>query len=320
MFSKKNNRGKTPVDTDAQSLAPLVHVADHLRGYERELAKREVESLSTLRAIHGSFSHVMQEAESFRTQLQDFGRHFSAINETAQEFAGVRDRIGSAVAEAKNEVGHLTRISSEVQSSYAAMEQTFGTLQGAIDRIQDRLKGIIGIADQTNLLAINASIEAARAGTAGSGFAVVAGEVKRLAEEIKKLTAQVDEGIQDVDKRSRGLRSSITTSREILDSAAGVAEATNERFSDITVAAEGAGAVQSEIAGVITSSQQELNQIGQFFGTITSQYDAVDKQIEQASKLGTEKSGVLEHMENLLSQVEPMVKTHDARAQEKKKR
>lgn len=310
MFGKKKNA--VPFDPDAQSLSPLVHVANDLRGYQRELAKREVESLSTLRSIHASFTHVMQEAEAFRTQLQEFGRHFAAINRTAEQFVGVKNRIGTAVGQAQSEVDRLTRISSQVQKSYGEMEKMFGALQNSIETIQSRLKGIISIADQTNLLAINASIEAARAGMDGRGFAVVAEEVKRLADEIKNLTAQVDDGIQDVDKRSKGLKTSITTSHDLLDSAAGVAEATNERFTDITVAAEGATAVQSEIADVISSSQQELTKIGEFFGTITSQYDTVDRRIEEASQLGTLKSGVLEHMENLLSQVEPMVSRHEA--------
>lgn len=319
MFGKKKNA--VPLDPDVDSLSPLVHVADNLRGYQRELSRREVESLSTLRAIHASFSHVMQEAESFRTQLQEFGRHFAAINETASEFVDVKNKIDTAVQQAQSEVDHLTRISSDVQSSYEEMENMFGALQSAIETIQGRLKGIISIADQTNLLAINASIEAARAGMDGRGFAVVAEEVKRLADEIKELTAQVDDGIQDVDKRSRKLQTSISTSHDLLDSAAGVAEATNERFTDITVAAEGATAVQAEIADVISDSQKELQKIGEFFGTITSQYDTVDRRIEDASKLGTLKSGVLEHMENLLSQVEPIVQHHgEAREANKRRR
>ena len=58
---------------------------------------------------------------------------------------------------------------------------------------------IVSIADQTNILSINASIEAARAGAEGKGFAVVASEVKKLATEIKDLAGEVDSGILDVE-------------------------------------------------------------------------------------------------------------------------
>ena len=72
-------------------------------------------------------------------------------------------------------------------------------------------------------------------------------------------------------------------------------------------AAEGATAVQAEISGVIGESQQNLQVICQFFDQIRDQYQEVVRHIDQASRLGTTKSAMFEDMDNMISQLPPLV-------------
>ena len=171
---------------------------------------------------------------------------------------------------------------------------------------------IVSIADQTNILAINASIEAARAGEAGKGFAVVATQVKQLAEEIKSLAAEVNSGVNDVEVRAGELNQSILTSQETLGQGVGIVSQTGESFQRITTAAEGAVSVQTEISGVILTSQQELQSIRQFFEGIMDKYQEVVKHIDRASRLGTTKSTMFEDMDNMISQLPPLVRDLEA--------
>ena len=201
----------------------------------------------------------------------------------------------------------LGQTSAQVQQSYDTMAGTFSQLQTAIREIQQCMGKIVSIADQTNILASNASIEAARAGEAGKGFAVVATQVKQLAEEIKSLSAEVNSGVGDVEDRAGELNRSILSSRETLGQVTATVSQTGESFQQVTAAAEGAVSVQSEISGVILTAQQELQSIRQFFQQIMDQYQEVVKHIDRASRLGTTKSAMFEDMDNMISQIPPLV-------------
>lgn len=307
LFSGKN-RKQPDQPRQEKSLYPVLHVADSLKDYQRELVKKEVSSLSELSMVGSTFSGVLKEADHFQEKLQELGQSFSNIDQTAEQFNRVRGDIAQTVAEAQGQIEALSRSSMEVQHSYDQMAEIFSKLQAAIREIQQCMGKIVSIADQTNILAINASIEAARAGVEGRGFAVVAAQVKELAKEIKVLAGEVNTGVSDVEDRAGELNGSIRASQETLGKGAGIVAGTDESFRKITAAAEGAVTVQNEISGVISSSQGDLQVLCQFFDQIKDQYQEVIKHIDQASRLGTTKSAMFEDMDNMLSQIPPIIK------------
>ena len=188
------------------------------------------------------------------------------------------------------------------------MGSTFQSLQESVEQIKQRMSRIVSIADETNILAINASIEAARAGERGNGFAVVATEVKKLADEIKDLAAQVDSDIKDVEQGTDQLSQRIDTSREALGRSLHKVQETYDMFDQITHAAEGATAVHSQITQVIGDSRTALSSLCGFFDKMKTQYQEVVKHITSAGRLGTTKSALFEDIDNLMAQVPPFIK------------
>ena len=307
LFSKK--RGDRPAaPRQEKSLYPVLHVAGSLEAYQKELVKKEVESLSELSMVGATFSGVLREADHFQEKLQDLGQSFANIDQTAEQFGQVRGDISQRVAEAQGQMEALGQTSAKVQASYDEMREIFVKLQDAIREIQQCMGKIVSIADQTNILAINASIEAARAGVEGRGFAVVAAQVKELAKEIKSLAGEVNTGVSDVEERAGELSGSIQMSQETLGQNVGIVAQTDESFRRIIAAAEGSVSVQTEISGVISASQGEMQNLCQYFDQIKDQYQKVVKHIDQASRLGTTKSAMFEDMENMISQLPPIVK------------
>ena len=311
MFLGKKSRKPDQVQ-EKKSLYPVLHMTDSLKEYQKELVKKEVASLWELNLIGDSFTGVLREGEMFQTKLQNLGESFSNINETAEQFGHVRGEIGQAVSEARGQMAALEQTSTQVQQSYNTMAEIFSYLEAAIRGIQQTLGKIVSIAEQTNLLAINASIEAARAGTEGKSFAVVAAQVKQLAEEIKSLAGEVDSGVNEVEGRANELSESISVSKQTLGQNAGILAQTEGSFEKITTAAEGAVTVQADISGVIQVSQQELQALRLFFEKINGQYQEVVKHIESASHLGTTKSAMFEDIDNMISQIPPLVSELEA--------
>lgn len=293
---------------EEKSLYPVLYMADSLREYQQELVKKEVASLGELSRIGTSFGGVLKEGDQFQDKLQNVGESFSNISQTAEEFGQVRGEIGQAVSQARGQMAALEQTSVQVRQSYDAMAETFSHLESAIRGIQQSMSKIVSIAEQTNILAINASIEAARAGAEGRSFAVVAAQVKQLAGEIQSLAGEVDDGVNEVEVRANELSESISISRQTLGQNLDIVSQTEGSFEKITSAAEGAISVQNEITRVIETSQQELQTLCLFFDQIKDRYREVVRHIESASKLGTTKSAMFEDIDNIISQIPPLVK------------
>ncbi len=137
---------------------------------------------------------------------------------------------------------------------------------------------------------------------------MVATEVKKLADEIKNLVGAVDSNIHDVERSTNELNESLNVSQQALEASIQKSNEAYEMFDSITQAADGATLVQSDIFKVIEDSREALQTLCGFFDRIRGQYQEVVMHIEHASKLSTTKSAMFEDVDNMLSQIPPIVK------------
>lgn len=308
LFQKKTKKEQAEtVAAEKINLYPVVHVADSLKEYQKQLVLKEVESLQELREVQLAFGGVLEEDTVLREKLGVFHDRFASVGEISGQFAEVEKNIEASVQQAQQQVGSLRESSGQVQDHFTEIQETFVEFQNSVQKIKECMKQIISIANQTNMLALNASIEAARAGEQGKGFAVVAVEVKNLANEIKDLVSTVELSINDVEKGTDKLNDSISVSKEALGQSIEKVDGTYEMFDKITAAAVGAEDVQSQIEEAIKTSEQELQEVNKHFEETEGQYQKVLDHIDRANKLGTTKSSMFEDMDNMLAQIKPMV-------------
>jgi methyl-accepting chemotaxis protein len=204
--------------------------------------------------IHGRIDRQAQQTQQAATAMQEMSasitevsRHTQSAAETARSAAQTAHEGDEIV---KQMLGSMESIATAVNDTSSAM----GLLGDDSHRISQIVTVIDEIARKTNLLALNAAIEAARAGEHGLGFAVVAGEVRHLAESTAQATSEIGTMIQGIQQRTQVAIESMASGTQIVEQGVVTTNQAGEALARIIGMAERVDRMIAQIA--IAASQQ----------------------------------------------------------------
>jgi methyl-accepting chemotaxis protein len=243
-----------------QNADNLSHSASQVAQSSRQQSRRATEAAGSVEQFNSAFKEIAATSESI----------VSAVN-SARELSKQGDKVVA------NAVQGIEKVAKTVNESAAAIAD-LGQRSNQIGQILSVIKDI---ADQTNLLALNAAIEAARAGEQGRGFAVVADEVRKLAERTASATSEISSmvsGIQDDTGRAV-----LTMRQSSVDVQEGVALANQ------------AGRALQDIAGSVEQVAEMIGVIANSTQAQSSTSEAFTRSVEEIAQMADENSNAIEH-------------------------
>jgi methyl-accepting chemotaxis protein len=239
-------------------------------------------------------SEIASAVEQMTKTILETTHSASTASESAKNAGNIAKEGGKVVNETIEGMG---KIAAVVKQS----AETVQALGKSSDQIGEIVQVIDDIADQTNLLALNAAIEAARAGEQGRGFAVVADEVRKLAERTTKATKEIASMIKQIQKDTIGAVESMQRGTEEVEKGKILADKAGQSLKDIIKGADEVVGMATQVAAASEEQSSAAEQISKNIDAISSVTQESASGVQQIARASEDLNRLTINLQDLMS-------------------